>query len=58
MPKFPSTRYQGSKTKLVDWIWEQLAPLKFTTCLDAFGGTGSVAYRLKQAHKEVTYNDI
>ncbi len=55
--QFPSTRYQGSKAKLADWIWEQLADLEFTTCLDAFGGTGAVAYRLKQAGKQVTYND-
>jgi len=57
-PRFPSTRYQGSKAKLVDWIWEHIANLNFQTCLDAFGGTGAVAYRLKAAHKEVTYNDI
>jgi adenine-specific DNA methylase len=56
--QFPSTRYQGSKSKLTDWIWENLAGLEFTTCLDAFGGTGAVAYRLKQAGKAVTYNDI
>lgn len=56
--EFPSTRYQGSKAKLVDWIWEQIADLDFTTCLDAFGGTGAVAYRLKQAGKRVTYNDL
>lgn len=55
---FPSTRYQGSKTKLVDWIWEQISSLDFTTCLDAFGGTGCVAYRLKQENKKITYNDI
>jgi adenine-specific DNA-methyltransferase len=60
---FPSTRYQGSKAKLVDWIWSQLAALTreglaFDTCLDAFGGTGAVAYRLKQAGKTVTYNDL
>lgn len=55
---FPSTRYQGSKAKLVDWISEQIAGLDFTTCLDAFGGTGAVAYRLKQEGKEVTYNDL
>ncbi|GAB4149695.1 MAG: hypothetical protein Fur0021_11080 [Candidatus Promineifilaceae bacterium] len=46
--RFPSTRYQGSTTKLADWIWEQIAYLDFSTCLDAFGGTGAVAYRLKQ----------
>lgn len=56
--EFPSTRYQGSKAKLVDWIWEQIADLDFVTCLDAFGGTGSVAYRLKQAGKQVIYNDL
>jgi len=56
--KFPSTRYQGSKGKLVDWIWEQISDLDFTTCLDAFGGTGSVAYKLKQAGKRVVYNDL
>ncbi|MBM4461417.1 MAG: DNA methyltransferase, partial [Chloroflexi bacterium] len=56
--EFPATRYQGSKAKLVDWIWAQIADLDFTTCLDAFGGTGAVAYRLKQAGKQVTYNDL
>ena len=54
---FPATRYQGSKAKLIDWIWSRLAGLAFDTCLDAFGGTGAVAYRLKQAGKQVTYND-
>ncbi len=56
--RFPSTRYQGSKAKLVDWIWEQIADLDFVTCLDAFGGTGAVAFRLKQEGKQVTYNDL
>ena len=56
-PVFPSTRYQGSKAKLAEWIWGQLAELDFQTCLDCFGGTGAVAYRLKQAGKQVTYND-
>ncbi|MEK7784639.1 MAG: DNA adenine methylase, partial [Chloroflexota bacterium] len=56
--QFPSTRYQGSKAKLADWIWEQIAGLDFHTCLDAFGGTGAVAYRLKQAGKAVTDNDL
>ncbi|MBI5567460.1 MAG: DNA adenine methylase [Chloroflexi bacterium] len=56
--EFPSTRYQGSKSKLAGWILEQLADLDFATCLDAFGGTGAVAYQLKQASKQVTYNDL
>ena len=56
--RFPSTRYQGSKAKLVNWIWTQIQELDFTTALDAFGGTGVVGYRLKQEGKSVTYNDI
>jgi len=56
--RFPSTRYQGSKSKLVEWIWGQIVGLNFTSCLDAFGGTGVVAYQLKQAEKQVTYNDL
>ncbi|MBI4314123.1 MAG: DNA adenine methylase, partial [Candidatus Omnitrophica bacterium] len=58
LARFPSTRYQGSKAKLADWILEQIAPLNFETGLDAFGGTGAIAYRLKHAGKTVTYNDI
>jgi len=56
--KFPGTRYQGSKAKLADWIWDQIKELEFDTCLDAFGGTGAVAYRLKQENKQIAYNDI
>lgn len=56
--EFPSTRYQGSKAKLVERIWEHIAHLDFFTCLDAFGGTGSVSFRLKKAGKQVTYNDV
>lgn len=56
--EFPSTRYQGSKTKLVQWIWEQIADLDVNTCLDAFGGTGVVAYQLKKMGKQVTCNDL
>lgn len=56
--KFPSTRFQGSKLKIADWIWEGIKDLRFQTALDAFGGTGSVAYVLKQKGKTVTYNDI
>lgn len=57
-PSFPSTRFQGSKLKIVDWIWEEIRDLKFQTVLDAFGGTGSVAYMFKRKGKKVTYNDI
>ena len=56
--KFPSTRYQGCKAKFTDWIWHEMSSIPFHTALDAFGGTGSVAYTLKSNGKSVTYNDI
>jgi hypothetical protein len=40
----PSTRYQGSKAKLMPWIWESLKHLDFRTALDAFGGSGVFSY--------------
>jgi len=55
--RVPTTRYQGSKAKLVDWIWENIKDLDFSSALDAFGGTGVVGYYLKQQGKQVFYND-
>ena len=55
--RIPTTRYQGSKAKLIDWIWEKIKNLDFSTVLDAFGGTGVVGYYLKQKEKQVFYND-
>lgn len=57
-PKFPTTRYQGSKLKYLDWIWHSIEDLNFDTALDAFAGTGSVSYLLKEKGKSVTCNDI
>jgi adenine-specific DNA-methyltransferase len=54
---FPSTRYQGSKRKIVAWLGEFFHDLDFTSALDVFGGTGSVSYLLKKMGKKVTYND-
>jgi len=58
MVTLPSTRYQGSKQKIVDWIWTNIENLKFDTFLDAFSGTGVVGYYAKLNGKEVTSNDI
>ncbi|MEW6558128.1 MAG: DNA adenine methylase [Elusimicrobiota bacterium] len=55
---FPSTRFQGSKLKILDWIWENIKEIEFQTILDAFGGTGCVGYMLKQKGKRVIYNDV
>src|SRR3989338_9508671 len=53
----PSTRYQGSKYKILDWIDFYTKDLKFDSVLDAFGGTGCVSYMYKQKGKQVFYND-
>ncbi|PJF29002.1 MAG: hypothetical protein CUN52_10605 [Phototrophicales bacterium] len=42
---FPSTRYQGSKRALVNWIWDNVGHLTFNSMLDVFGGTGAVIAR-------------
>jgi adenine-specific DNA methylase len=54
---FPSTRYQGSKRKLLDWIWANAYDLPFDSVLDVFGGTGAVSHLFKRAGKRVIYND-
>jgi len=53
----PSTRYRGSKAKLLNWIWSHLQLLEFESALDGCGGTASVSYLLKSHGKQVTYND-
>jgi len=53
----PSTRYQGSKYKILNWIDYYTKNLHFETALDAFGGTGSVGYMFKKNGKQVFYND-
>ena len=58
IPVFPSTRFQGSKVKILNWIWGNIRNLEFKTALDAFGGTGCIGYLLKQKNKLVTYNDL
>ncbi len=54
---FPTTRYQGSKRKILPWLYDIFSELDFETVLDAFGGTASVSYLLKRMNKFVTYND-
>lgn len=54
---FPTTRYQGSKRKLLPWLYENIKSLNFKTAIDIFGGTASVSYLFKSMGKEVTFND-
>ena len=53
----PSTRYQGSKYKIIKWIDYHTKDLKFNSVLDAFGGTGCVGYMFKKNGKQIFYND-
>ncbi len=55
--KFPVTRYQGSKRKIVSWIYENVKDLQFQSALDGFGGSSTVSYLFKKMGKDVTYND-
>lgn len=55
---FPTTRYQGSKLKIVNWIWDELSDLDFDSAIDVMGGTGSVSYKLKQQNKQIIFNDV
>jgi len=55
--EFPTTRYQGSKRKILPWIYSAIKNLEFETALDAFGGSSSVSYLFKKMNKSVTYND-
>ncbi len=57
-PPPPTTRFQGSKLKLLEWIWDSIRDMEFETVLDAFGGSASVAHYLKGKGKAVTFNDI
>lgn len=54
---FPSTRYYGSKRKLLGWMYGHLGALRFDTVLDAFGGTASVSLLFQTMNKRVTYHD-
>jgi len=60
MKKLPRTRYQGSKNKLLEKIYEQIqSTIPQTRCvLDLFGGTSVVSLFLKSRGYTVYYNDI
>lgn len=61
LKEYPTTRFQGSKRKILPWLEEVFCELNsehpFETVLDGFGGTGSVSLLFKKMGKQVTYND-
>jgi adenine-specific DNA-methyltransferase len=57
LSSFPSTRYQGSKRKLLVFLHEHLTDLPFETALDLFSGSGTVSLLLRTMNKHVDAND-
>lgn len=55
---FPETKYMGSKQNLLPFISSEIKKLRFKTALDAFSGSGCVAYMLKQMGARVYANDM
>lgn len=55
--QYPSTRYMGSKNKLLTEIWAVASQFEFDTALDLFSGSGVVGYMLKAHGKTVVSND-
>lgn len=55
--QYPSTRYMGSKNKLLTEIWAVASQFQFDTALDLFSGSGVVSYMLKSHGKAVISND-
>ena len=53
----PSTRFRGSKRKLLPWIRCAFEELDFSSAIDLMSGTGSVSYLLKRMGKRVIAND-
>ncbi len=55
--RYPSTRWMGSKSKLLPYIHEIFQRFQFETAMDLFSGSGIVGYLLKSMGKEVISND-
>lgn len=55
---FPETKYMGSKQNLLPFIASHVKKLRFKTALDAFSGSGCVAYLLKGMGAKVYANDM
>lgn len=48
----------GSKSAILDFIFERLDRFAYDSVLDAFSGSGAVAYEFKKRRKQVTTNDF
>ena len=57
MARFPTTRYMGSKNKILNPIHQVLSEQDFSTGIDLFSGSGVVSYLMKTMGKRVIAND-
>lgn len=57
-PAFPATKFMGSKQSILPFIMRHVDGLKFQNVLDAFSGSGCVAYAFKRLGVEVHANDF
>lgn len=55
--QYPSTRYMGSKNKLLTEIWAVASQFEFNNAIDLFSGSGVVGYMFKSHGKSVISND-
>lgn len=55
--KYPSTRFMGSKSKLLTQIWAVASQFEFNSVVDLFSGSGIVGYMFKAQGKSVVSND-
>ena len=55
--KYPTTRFMGSKRKLLSEIWSVASQFEFETAVDLFAGSGIVGYMFKAQGKSVISND-
>ncbi len=54
---YPTTRFMGSKRKLLNEIWNVASHFEFDTVVDLFSGSGIVGYMFKSQGKSVISND-
>lgn len=54
---YPSTRFMGSKEKILEHIWGIASKFDFNSALDLFSGSGVVSYMFKTKGKRVISND-
>ncbi|KHS54037.1 Dam family site-specific DNA-(adenine-N6)-methyltransferase [Brevibacterium linens] len=55
--KYPTTRFMGSKSKLLAEIWSVAKQFDYENVIDLFSGSGIVSYMFKANGKNVLSND-